>query len=107
MVPNVPVVKTPDVVVMTGRFAVEPIAPAFVMLPCACAVGAALTTDSEEYADVPSPTRSVLVVEFQTISPASGVGLTDSSAAVVPRFCCSVGIMNDYRKDFQSEMSSE
>ena len=39
--PNEPVVNTPDVVVITGRFAVEPIAPAFVMLPCECEAAAA------------------------------------------------------------------
>ena len=33
VLPNVPVVRTPLVVVMTGRFAVLPIAPALVMLP--------------------------------------------------------------------------
>jgi hypothetical protein len=33
VVPNEPVVRTPLVVVMIGRFAVEPIAPAFEIFP--------------------------------------------------------------------------
>ena len=39
VVPKVPVVTTPEVVVIRGRLAVEPTAPALVMLPWAWEVG--------------------------------------------------------------------
>ena len=53
-VPNEPVVTTPDVVVINGKLAVEPIAPALVIFPCEWLVSAApISVRDQEYAAEP------------------------------------------------------
>jgi hypothetical protein len=61
VVPNAPVVNTPEVVVMTGKPDVEPIAPAFVRLPWLCEVGvlASESLESEVTTTAYPPTENV------------------------------------------------